>query len=114
VIGAAACVDEFADLRREILADPGNAEPIGGGQRGDRVAQVRQSIRGVSIRADLERVLVLDFEEVADLGKHARNGEVFHVEAHYRGGRQQSHFHHRVSGVSRAKIMFPLTLPALW
>jgi hypothetical protein len=80
VICAVTGVDELADLRREILADPGNAEAIGGRQGGGRIAQMCERVRGVSVRADFERVLVLDFEEIADLGKHARDGEVIHVD----------------------------------
>ena len=61
---------------------PGNREPLGGRQVGDPLGGVRDGLRGVAIRADLERVLALDLEQVADLGEHARDGEV--IEAHRR------------------------------
>ena len=64
----------------EILADPGDAETIGRRERGDGVAEVQNRIRGVSVRADLERVLVLDFEQVADLGEHSGEGRFSTIE----------------------------------
>ena len=82
VIGDRAGVDELADLGVEVLADPGDREPCRGRQVGDPLGGVRDGLRGVAVRADLERVLALDLEQVADLGEHARDGEV--VEAHSR------------------------------
>ena len=60
------------------LPIPGSAEPFGRGERGDALGMVRDGLGGVAIRADLERVLVLDLEEIADLGEDACDGEVVH------------------------------------
>ena len=49
-----------------------------GVKRGDALRQVRDRLRGVAVRADLERVLALDFEQIADLGDDAGDGEVVH------------------------------------
>ena len=80
MIGDGAGVDELADLRGEILADARQcrAGPPGV-ERGDAVGMMRDGLRGVAIRADLEGVLVLDLEQIADLGEHARDGEVVHA-----------------------------------
>ncbi len=59
---------------------PGIAQPLRRRQVGDALGGVRDGLRRVAVRADLERVLALDFEQVADLGEHAGDGEV--VEAH--------------------------------
>jgi hypothetical protein len=39
---------------------------------------VRDGVGGVAVRADLEGVLPLDFEQIADLGEHAGDDEVVH------------------------------------
>ena len=59
---------------------PGRASRSAGGERGDAVGMVRDRFRGVAIRADLERVLVLDLEEIADFRQHACDCEVVHQE----------------------------------
>ena len=41
---------------------------------------MRDGVGGVAVRADLERVLVLDFEEIADLSEHARDRQIVHVD----------------------------------
>ena len=83
VIGDRARLDELANLGVEVLADAGNREPCRGRQVGDPLGGVGDGLRGVAIRADLERILALDLEQVADFGEHARDGEV--VEAHSAG-----------------------------
>ena len=80
VIRDDARVDELANLRGEVLADAGQGQPIRRRERGDAVGMVRDRFRGVAIRADLERVLVLDLEQVADFRQHACDCEVVHQE----------------------------------
>ena len=82
VIRHAAGLDQFPDARVEVLADSRDREPFGWRQIGDTYRRVRDRLRGVAIRADLERVLGLDLEQVANLGEDARDGEV--LEAHRR------------------------------
>ena len=78
MVAAGAGVDELADLRRQIFPDAGDAEPFRRGEGGDALREVRDRLRGVAVRADLERVLALDFEQIADLGEDAGDGEVVH------------------------------------
>ncbi len=81
VITDHAGVDELADLGAEVLTDAGDCEPCCGRQVGDPLGGMRDGLGGVAIRADLERILALDLEQVADFGKDARDGEI--VEAHW-------------------------------
>ncbi len=60
---------------------PGIASRFGGEQVGDALGAVRDGLGRVAIRADLERVLALDLEQVADLGEDAGDGEVVHERA---------------------------------
>ena len=76
VIGDRAGVDELADLRGEVLADAGDREPLRRGQVGEALGGVGDGLGGVAVRADLERVLALDLEKIADLGEDAGDGEV--------------------------------------
>ena len=79
VVGNRAGLDELADLRGEVLADAGNARGAAAGVRSaSRSASVSDGFRGVAVRANLERVLALDLEQVADLGQDAGDGEVVH------------------------------------
>src|SRR5689334_8400625 len=73
MVGARACVCDFADARGEILADAGNFAKLVWREGGKLVRMVAGNIGAVSVRADLERVLVLDLEEVSDLPEHARD-----------------------------------------
>ena len=73
-------LDELADLGVEVFADPLDREPFRGREVRDPLGGVRDGFRGVAVGADLERVLALDLEEVADFGKHTRDSQV--VEAH--------------------------------
>src|SRR5258708_882027 len=52
-------------------ATRGRLEPSGRGQTGDGAGLVGHGLGSVPVRADLEGVLSLDLEEVADLGQHA-------------------------------------------
>ena len=61
------------------LPIPGSASRSPGAERGDLIGMMRDGLRGVAIRPDLERVLVLDFEEIADLGEDPRDGEIVHA-----------------------------------
>ena len=77
------CLDELDNLGVEILADSRDREPIGRRKVGDTLSCVRDRFRHVAVCADLERVLALDLEQIADLGEHTGDGEV--VEAHGSG-----------------------------
>ena len=79
VIGDAAGIDQLADLRGEVLADPRKLEPFPGRERRDTIGMMRDGLRGVAICPDLERVLVLDLEKIADLGEDPRDGEIVHA-----------------------------------
>ncbi len=79
VIRNGAGIDKFADLGGEILADPRQREPFGRGRARRSIGMMRDVLRGVAIRANLERVLVLDFEEIANLGEDPRDGEIVHA-----------------------------------
>ena len=80
MIGDGAGLDELADLRGEVLADAGNREPLRRRQVGDPLRSVGDRLRCVAVGADLERVLALDFEQVADLGEDTGDGQI--VETH--------------------------------
>src|SRR4029453_19283320 len=72
-------VGELANLRREVLADTRDREPLLGSEIGNALAGMRNCFRGVSICANLERVLALDLEKVADLGQHPGDSEIVHA-----------------------------------
>ena len=76
MVGDGAGLDELANLGGEILADAGDREPLGRREVGDPLGGVGDRLRGVAVCADLERVLALDFEEIADFGEHTRDGQV--------------------------------------
>jgi hypothetical protein len=78
VIPDRAGVDELADLGREVLADPRQREPRRRREPGDGLRLVDERFRCGAIRADLERVLVLDLEEIGDLLQHACDCQVIH------------------------------------
>ena len=58
---------------------PGQRQPLGRRQPGHAPRLVDDRLGRVPVRADLERVLAFDLEEVADLGEDARYGEIVHV-----------------------------------
>ena len=61
-------------LRGEVLADAGDARAAPRAVRSAiGVPQVDDRLGGVAVGADLERVLALDLEEIADLGQDARD-----------------------------------------
>jgi hypothetical protein len=79
VVADHAGVHQLADLGGDVFTDARQREPLGRRQAGDAVRLVRDRLARVAIRADLERVLSLDLEEIANLGQHARDRQVFHV-----------------------------------
>ncbi len=79
VISRFASVGNLADLRGQVLADAGNRAKLAVGAGGELVGGVGDGFSGVAVRAYLERVFVLDFEEIGDLIKNARDTDVFHV-----------------------------------
>src|ERR1700752_4972288 len=74
MIRRATGVGDFADLRREILADAGNLLETLGVERRHRVRMIRDDVAGVAIRADLERVFALNLEQIGDLPENPRDG----------------------------------------
>ena len=74
----AARVGGFADPLREVAADARHLEQAGFVEFGDAHAGVGDDLGRVAVRADLERVLALDLEQVADLGEEPREREVVH------------------------------------
>ncbi len=79
VIARLAGFGDLADLRREVLADAGNRAQLLFGQVRECLGGVRDRFGRVPVRANLERVLALDLEQVGDLRKDSRDGQVFHV-----------------------------------
>ncbi len=73
MVGDRASRDQLFDLRVQIPADAGNREPLCGREVRDALGRVGDGLRGVAIRADLEGILALDLEEVADLGEDTRD-----------------------------------------
>ncbi len=69
----------LADFRRQILADAGNRAQLLFVEMGERFGRVRDRLGRVPVRANLERVLALDFEQIGDFREDARDGQVFHV-----------------------------------
>src|SRR6478736_2523510 len=78
VIGNRAGLDERADLRGEVLADAGNGKALRRGQVRQPFSEMRRGFRGVAVCPNLERVLSLDLEEIADFRQDTGDGEVVH------------------------------------
>ena len=74
-------LDQLADLGRDLLADAGQLPQGGGVEPLDPVGRVRDGIGRVAVRADLERVLGLDLEQVGNLAEHPRDRQVIQREA---------------------------------
>ena len=68
-------------LAARSLPMPGIARSCSSVQCGQPLGGVRDRVGGVAVRANLERVLALDLEQVGDLGEDARDGEVVHESA---------------------------------
>ena len=66
VVGVAGLAD-LADAAGEILADAGNFAQAGFVERRQVVRMVRDDVGAVPVRTNLERVVVLDLEEIGDL-----------------------------------------------
>ena len=78
VICDQARLDQLADLRREILADAWYGEALCGREVRETLSGLGCRVSGVAVRANLERVVVLDLEKVADFGQDASDREVVH------------------------------------
>jgi hypothetical protein len=74
----AARLDQFSHTRRDVLANPGQAAQVGRGEGRDALAAVANDLRGIAVRADLERVVAPNLEQIADLGEDTGDGDVFH------------------------------------
>ena len=71
--GRAAGVGDLADSRRQILPDAWNLAQARFVERGELVRMVRGDVGAVAIRADLERVVALDLQEIGNLPENARD-----------------------------------------
>ena len=78
MIASLAGFGDLADLRGELLADAGNGAELVFGAVRETLGCVCDCVGRIPVRADLERVLALDLEEVGNLREDARDGEVFH------------------------------------
>jgi hypothetical protein len=78
VVPDGARLHQLADLGGEVLADPRQREALRRRQPRDGLGFVDERLGRGAIRADLERVLVLDLEEIGNLLQHARDGQVIH------------------------------------
>ena len=67
-------LDDLADPRGQILADAGNLAKPGHVERRQLVRMVGDDVGAVAVGADLERVVVLDLQQIGDLPEDARNG----------------------------------------
>ncbi len=74
-------VDDLTDARRQILADAGNLPQRGCVERREVVGVVRDDVGAVAVRANLERILALDLEQVGDLAENPRDRDVIQREA---------------------------------
>ena len=70
-------VSQISTMRAErSLPMPGHSRSCAAVEAGDRLGAVGHDVGAVAIRADLERVLALQLEQVGDLAEDARDGEV--------------------------------------
>ena len=72
-------VARLADLtypRGEVLADAGNLAERRDVERRQIVRMVGDDVAAVPVRANLERIIVLELQQVGDLAQNARDGEV--------------------------------------
>ena len=90
VITRFARLGNLPDLRCQIFADPLNSAQLVFVQICEFLGRVCDCLGRVSIGADLERILVLDFEQIGDLREDARDGEVFHVSTQRNKGAEKS------------------------
>ena len=72
-------VDELTEFAGEVLADSGNLKAISRRPRSNGIRQMDNRFSGVAICPDLEGVLLLDFEEIANLVQNTGNGQVVHA-----------------------------------
>ena len=71
-------LDELPDLRGNVTADPRQRQALGPRQPGDATRFMRDGLAGVAVSADLEWILSLDFEQVADFSQDAGDREILH------------------------------------
>jgi len=81
MVGARSSVDELGNLAGEVLADTGQVYAIGRRKGGDLIGEMKDGVGGVAVGADLERILVFDFEEIADLAEDACDRRIVHVDS---------------------------------
>ena len=79
VIAGFAGFCNLTDFGRELFADARDCAQLLVGQVRELVGGVCDRLRRIPIRANLEWVLALDFEQIGDLGKDTRDGQVFHL-----------------------------------
>ncbi len=65
---------DLPNLRREILPDAGNRAQLVFVEKRETFRRVSDRLGRISIGAYLERVFVLDFEQISDLRKDMRDG----------------------------------------
>src|SRR4051812_7041415 len=63
----------LSNARGEILPDPWNLAKPGLVEPGEIVRMIRDDVAAIAVRANLERVVVLDLEEIGNLQQDARN-----------------------------------------
>ncbi len=69
-------LDDFTDPRGQILPDAGNLSKTRHVERRHLVRMVGDDVGAVAVCADLERVVVLDLQQIGDLPEDVRNGRV--------------------------------------
>ena len=79
--GRAAGVGDLADSRGQILPDAWNLAQPGFVERGELMRMVRGDVGAVAIRANLERVVALDLQEIRNLPENARDRQVIQAGA---------------------------------
>ena len=78
MIGDGPGLEQLGDLRSEVLADARDRKPFGRAEIGNALGRVDDGFGGVAVRADLERVFRLDFQQVPDLRENAGDGLIVH------------------------------------
>src|SRR5204862_2611290 len=76
MVGRVTGFGDFADARGEILADSRNFPQLGRLERCQLMRVIRGDVGAVAVRANLERIVVLDLEQVGDLPQDPRDREV--------------------------------------
>ena len=79
MIGGRSGVDELPDPRGQVFADARNLAQLCVGDAPNRVGPGGDRFAGRAIRANLEGVVTLDFEQVGDLSKNLRDRAIIHA-----------------------------------